>query len=38
MHWKHLLVTLAITVFAAGPLSVVAQQTLTGQDAFTDYT
>jgi glucose/arabinose dehydrogenase len=38
MNWKHLLATLAITVFAVGPLPAFAQQTLTGQDAFTDYT
>jgi glucose/arabinose dehydrogenase len=38
MNWKHLLATLAITVFAVGLLPAFAQQTLTGQDAFTDYT
>jgi glucose/arabinose dehydrogenase len=38
MNWKHLPATLAITVFAAGPFPAAAQQTLTGQDAFTDYT
>jgi glucose/arabinose dehydrogenase len=38
MNWKNLLATLAITVFAVAPLAAVAQQTLTGQDAFTDYT
>ena len=38
MNWKHLPATLAITLCAVGPLPAVAQQTLTGQDAFTDYT
>jgi glucose/arabinose dehydrogenase len=38
MNWKHVFATLAITVFAVGPLPAVAQKTLTGQDAFTDYT
>ena len=38
MNWKHLPATLAITLCALGSLPAVAQQTLTGQDAFTDYT
>src|ERR1700748_73854 len=38
MNWKHLFAALAFSVFALGPLSAVGQQTLTGQDAFTDYT
>jgi glucose/arabinose dehydrogenase len=38
MNWKHVPATLALTLCALGSLPVVAQQTLTGQDAFTDYT
>ena len=38
MNLKHLPAALAITLFALGSLPAVAQQTLTGQDAFTDYT
>src|SRR5258708_38747889 len=36
MNWKYM--PLAITLCALGSLPAVAQQTLTGQDAFTDYT
>jgi glucose/arabinose dehydrogenase len=38
MNWKYVPATLAITLCALGSLPAVAQQTLTGQDAFTDYT
>ncbi|MGB8535591.1 MAG: sorbosone dehydrogenase family protein [Acidobacteriaceae bacterium] len=38
MNWKYVPATLALTLCALGSLPAVAQQTLTGQDAFTDYT
>ena len=38
MNWKYVPATLVLTLCALGSLPAVAQQTLTGQDAFTDYT
>jgi glucose/arabinose dehydrogenase len=37
MNWKYMPATLVLTLCALGSLPAVAQQTLTGQDAFTDY-
>src|ERR1700723_1691904 len=38
MNLKHLFAALVLALLSLGALPAVAQQTLTGQDAFTDYT